>query len=118
MKHSEDAEQALLFEWASYHPSLRWLFAVPNGGRRDALEARRLKKQGVKSGVSDIFLPIAKGEYHGMFIEMKRRRVDGPSQVSASQRDFQIVMAGSGYKAVVCFGADEAIKEITNYLKM
>ena len=117
MKHHEDAEQALLFEWASYHPTLRCMFAIANGGNRNHREAARLKKQGVKAGVYDIFLPIPMGEYHGLFIELKRRKKDGPSRVSKKQQDFGETMEATGYHAVVCYGADFAIAEIKDYLQ-
>jgi hypothetical protein len=116
MKHSEESEQKTLFQWASYHPELRWLHAIPNGGNRSPREARRLKLGGVKSGVSDIFLPRPMGDYHGLYIEMKRRKVDGRSVVSRAQVDFHIAMMGEGYACAVCYGCDEAIKEIKEYL--
>ena len=54
MKTDEHREQAALFEWARYaggrYPELALLFAVPNGGRRDAVTGARLKSEGVKAG--------------------------------------------------------------------
>ena len=94
------------------------MFAIPNGGNRNIREAARLKRQGVKSGVSDIFLPSAKGGFHGMFIELKRRKLDGPSKVAPNQRAFLAVMKAHGYKTVVCYGADEAIAAIQDYLML
>jgi len=35
--------------------------------------AQKLKKEGVKRGIPDIFLPCARGGSHGLFIEMKAR---------------------------------------------
>jgi hypothetical protein len=117
----EDTEQAMVFEWASYHPKLRWMHSVPNGGNRNPREAARLKKQGVKSGVSDIFLPMAwrsaGGQYNGLYIEMKRRKSDGPSKPTEKQREFQAAMVLEGYKCAICYGADEAIELIKNYMK-
>ena len=119
MKHSEEAEQKALFDWAQYQPRLRWMFAIANGGNRNPREAARLKAGGVKKGVSDIFLPVQsniESVYCGLFIEMKRRKVDGRSSVSQSQSEFQERMEWEGYKCVVCYGADEAITAITDYL--
>jgi len=117
MKHHEDSEQVLVFEWAAYHPALRYMFAIPNGGNRNKIEAARLKKQGVKAGVLDIFLPVVRVPYHGLFVEMKRRKQDGPSKVSPKQLDFQKEMELQGYKCVICYGAEEAIKAISEYIK-
>lgn len=125
MNHHEEAEQKALFDWAQYQPRLRWMFAIPNGGNRNPREAARLKAGGVKKGVSDILLPIRstipiqsniESFYCGLFIEMKRRKVDGPSSVSQDQVDFHIAMTMAGYKCVVCYGADEAITAIIDYL--
>ena len=61
----EAEEQKALFEWAGYmggkHPELRFMYHVPNGGRRNAREAAMLKAEGVKAGVPDIVLPAARG---------------------------------------------------------
>ena len=128
MKHHEDDEQATLFEWASYHPKLKWMFAIPNGAhlagdkKARAIQMTRLKKQGLKPGVFDVFLPMpvsrVTGVYSGLFIEMKRRLVDGPSRVSEDQNEFNRAMSVAGYKCVVCYGADEAIEVIRDYVKM
>lgn len=114
--HDEDNEQATLFEWAAYYPQLKWMFAIPNGGNRNAREAARLVKQGVKPGVNDILLPVPQEDYHGLFIEMKRTVKQGPSRVTPDQKEFQQAMTANGYKTVVCYGADEAIHAIRVYM--
>ena len=62
---SEAQEQKALFRWAELakggHPELGLMYATPNGGSRNPIEARHLKEQGVKPGVPDIFLPVPKG---------------------------------------------------------
>ena len=74
---SEAQHQAYVIKW-SQQPSIRrqWpelalLHHIPNGGTRDAVEAKHLKQQGVKSGVPDLCLPVPRGQYHGLYIEMK-----------------------------------------------
>ena len=124
MKHHEDKEQEIVFAWASYHKELRWMHSIPNGGKRDPREAARLKKQGQTNGVSDIFLPrptdssegLADTGYHGLYIEMKRRKVDGSSRVTKDQQDFIDYATDQGYRCVVCYGAEEAIDAIKAYL--
>ena len=72
---TEESHQTALFAWAALHanecPQLRLLLAIPNGGLRNKVTAGKLKAQGVKAGVPDIFLPVARGRYHGLWIEMK-----------------------------------------------
>lgn len=113
MTGSEAQEQKALFEWAEYFPALKWLHAIPNGGRRDKKEAADLKRQGVKAGVSDIFLPLPKGKYHGLYIEMK---VKG-NKPTEKQTEFLEYAKGAGYAVAVTYSAEEAIKVITMYLK-
>ena len=64
---TEHIEQALLFKWATFssgkYPELEYMFAIPNGGYRHYRTAADLKSEGVKSGVPDIMLPVARGGY-------------------------------------------------------
>ena len=118
MSAPEYQEQRNVFEIAEKlkgkYPEIALLFHIPNGGRRDAAEAANLKRQGVKPGVPDLFLPVARGGYHGLFIEMKRR--DG-GRLSEYQKHWLHLLEREGYCAVVCHGAREAIDLIIGYLK-
>ena len=96
------------------YPEIALLYAVPNGGSRHPAEAARLKQQGVKAGVPDMCLPVARGGYHGLYIELKR--VKG-GRVSEQQKQWLSALNGQGYKAVVCKGAEEALDALQKYLK-
>ena len=114
----EALEQVWLFEWADTMARLKWpelslLFAIPNGGSRHPAEAAHLKGQGVRSGVPDVFLPVPRGGYHGLFVEMKRRK---GGVVSGNQKDWIGALNGQGYRAVVCRGFQEAADCIEGYL--
>lgn len=112
----EAAEQEALFKWAAWMeqklPELRLLFHVPNGGRRDSREAARLKAQGVKPGVPDLFLPVARGGYHGLWIELKA----GRGKPSSNQCQWIGDLNEQGYRAVVCWGWEAASLEIVDYM--
>ena len=114
---TEDAEQAALFRWAERAactmPELRLLYAVPNGGYRHVTTAVNLKRTGVKAGVPDICLPVARGGCHALYIELKR--VKG-GKVSEAQREWQAALNAQGNMAVVCYGWEDARKVIENYL--
>lgn len=117
---SEHSHQSAVFCWAAYQvaafPCLRWMYAIPNGGGRTRAQGGILKAEGVKPGVSDICLPFPKGLYHGLYIEMKR--ADGvPSDVSPAQHEFQKFVAEAGYCAVVCYGWEQAVEAIQQYLR-
>ena len=117
-KATEAQEQTWLFQWAQAMQALRWpelrlMFHVPNGGHRNKVEAARLKAQGVKPGVPDIFLPVARKGYHGLFIELKRL-VGG--KVSPEQEKMIGDLNKQGYLAVVCKGWNAAADVIEKYM--
>ena len=118
--NSEHSQQVALFMWAQqmvrdgYYPELRWMFAVPNGGDRRASVAAALVAEGVKSGVSDIMLPVACGGMHGLFIEMKRPQP--PGRLSREQKEFQAAMTLQGYETATCWTWLEAVEVICDYL--
>ena len=72
-KRSEDTEQIQVINWAHWniekYPEPKWLHHIPNGGRRDRVEAAKLKEMGVKAGVSDLCLPYPKG-IHRSFLQI------------------------------------------------
>ena len=110
---SEHDEQVRLFRIAAQHPELETMFAIPNGGHRSKATAGRLKAEGVKSGVPDIFLPVKSREYGGMFIEMKV----GRNKPTENQREWLFDLSVAGYYCTTCYGADEALAEILWYLE-
>lgn len=114
---TEETEQIIVFLWAQMnlgrYPELKWLHHIPNGGKRSKAEAGRFKAMGVRSGVSDNFLPVSRGGYHGLYVEMKA--LDG--KPTSKQLEFIRDMNDSGYLAKICYGADEAIETIEQYLK-
>lgn len=66
---SEAQEQEAVIEWCDWKHIP--IFAIPNGGKRDAREAAHMKRQGVRAGVPDLCVPVARGGFHGLYIEMK-----------------------------------------------
>jgi len=113
----EAQEQTTLFEWARLsiikYPELELLFAIPNGGSRNPIEAAHLKAQGVKPGVPDICLPVPSGRFTALYIELKRRK---GGRVSEEQKGWIAALNRVGCRAVVCRGWDEAREEIERYL--
>lgn len=115
---TESAEQQCLFRWATMQgaawPELELLYHVPNGGRRSASEAGRFKAEGVRAGVPDICLPVARYPWHGLYIELKRRK---GGRLSDEQTKWLARLEEQGYRAVRCDGWEAAAIEITRYLK-
>lgn len=116
---TESEEQQTIFSWAEIqagrYPELRLLYHIPNGGSRGKAEAGRFKAEGVKSGVPDLCLPVARGAYHGLYIELKRLQ-------GGKTRDAQELwieeLTKQGYYAVVCRGWVEASKALLWYLRL
>ena len=88
-------------------------YHVPNGGYRDYREAAKFKRMGVKPGVPDICIPIARKGFHGLYIELKR--VSGGS-LSETQRFWLEELKKQGYDVFIAKGANELINYVKNYL--
>lgn len=115
--HGEEHRiQASCVRWFRLkHPQMMHnLFAVPNGGRRDAQTGARLKAEGVLPGVADLILLESNRYYGALLIEMKTSS-RGSGQ-SGSQRWWQGEITKDGYKYVVCRSLEEFITEIEDYL--
>lgn len=114
---SESVEQINLFRWATLQeckfPELILLHHIPNGGKRNITTAKRLKMEGVKAGVPDIFLPVSRGQYHGLYIELKA----GNNKTTENQDVWISRLQKQGYQVNVCYGWEEAAKTIESYLK-
>lgn len=113
---SEHNEQVALFEWTSLMsgrvPELVLLYAIPNGGHRHPATAARLKAEGVKAGVPDICLPVARREWHGLYMELKV----GRNKLTALQREWLAYLQEAGYCVDVSYGWQEAACKILAYL--
>ena len=119
MNQLEHTEQVNLMKWwalacRTYQLDERMLFAIPNGGQRNIIVAAKMKQEGIRSGIPDLFLAVPKKDYHGLFIEMKK--VKG-GRVSENQKEMINVFNNFHYLAIVCNGWIEAKKAIEEYLK-
>ena len=114
---TEEQEQAAVFQWAALMenqlPELELLHHIPNGGLRSKTEAVRFKRTGVKAGIPDICLPVARGAWHGLYIELKRK--DG-GKLSSAQALMMSKLISQNYFAVCCHGAEDACAVIYEYL--
>jgi VRR-NUC domain len=113
---SEAGEQTALFAWCALHsseyPELKLLFHIPSGAERNIIVAARLKAQGVKAGVPDLFLPVARGSWYGLWVELKTAK----GVVSPAQKEWIEALRKQGYGAVVCVGWIAARDVIISYL--
>ena len=114
---SEHDEQVSLFQilslYEARYPLLRWIFAIPNGGKRHVATAVKMKAEGVLAGVWDIFCPFAVDGKSGLWIEMKF----GKGKLTDNQVAFRNGV-GDAYAWAVCYSAEEAARAIGEYLSI
>ena len=108
-------------------PELRWLHHIPNGGSRGddaksrAIRGSQMKAQGVRTGVADVCLPVRRGDWSGLYIEMKKpaeKPVKATSKggVSDDQAEFGAFVKSQGFGWIVCYSWEEAAEVLTQYL--
>lgn len=85
----------------------------PNGGSRNIIEATKLKKMGVKSGVPDILIFNRKKGYSGLAIELKV----GYNKPSDNQLEFMKQLDEEGWLCIVSYSLDECIEVVDSYLR-
>ena len=115
---TESEEQQALFEWINFnkghYPELKLMYHTPNEGKRSVSTGAKMKREGLVSGVPDIHLPVAKGKYHSLYIELKRVK---HSKISKEQEAFIRLLNMYDNFAIICYGWEQAIKVIEWYLK-
>jgi len=103
---SESQEQIAFVNWFRInYPSL-FIFAVPNGGYRNLIEANRLKQEGVTAGVSDLIILAPNKET--IFIEFKKQNINN---ISKSQKEFHKLLDSFGFINFVAYGFKDAVEK-------
>jgi len=96
-----------------YNDIKELLFAIPNGGLRNKITAKKLKNEGVQKGVPDLFLSVPSSEHNGLFIEMKF----GNNKPTIAQKIMMNKLTEQNYKCEVCYSFDGFKQIIKTYLK-
>lgn len=128
--------QAAVVAWAtlmeSRWPDLEVLYAIPNAGgytgtfKQNMLRVLKMKREGVKSGVPDLHLPVARGGHLSLYLELKREVVKAEkrgvavtrTRTTREQDDWHARLRKQGHHVVVCWTAEEAQEELERYLEM
>lgn len=112
---TEHLHQVTLISWfdRTYIELSGRLFAIPNGGLRAKSVAAKLSIEGVRKGVPDLFLPVSRSGFYGLFIELKSEK----GRPTKEQNDWVLFLLAQGYMAKVCYGYQEAIDLISGYMK-
>ncbi len=110
MRDFEHQLQVVLCKYMDYNKIP--YFAIPNGGVRNLTTAKKLKAEGVKAGVSDLFIYIPTKNYAGLFVEVKY----GKNKQSEYQIDFQKKVEVRGYKYILVYSLQDLVDGIKQYL--
>lgn len=117
---TEHGHQVAFFQWAatiSEVPDMDMLFAVPNGGERNLKVAANMKAEGVKSGVPDVVWPVPRGNFAGLYLELKRpgleRRALGAR--SENQVKWHKKLIAKHYAVVTCYGWEAMAQAVELY---
>ena len=116
---AENQHQMAVIKW-SQQPSIRqqWpelalLFHIPNERHCTPQQGRMLKLMGVKRGVPDLFLPVPRGRYHGLWIEMKTET----GTATNDQKWWGDRLTAQGYLCYLCHGWDTAVRVLEWYME-
>lgn len=128
IKESDHARQ--LMKWVrlheAQHPELRLFFHVPNEGRRTGRAGAHLVRQGLRAGVSDYILPVARMQsesgllYSALMLELKRPEAAKKKDkgLSKTQKEWFVLCRRFGLCAAVGFGWQDSASKILRYLQM
>jgi hypothetical protein len=113
MKQDEHNLQIACVKWFRIQYPKYLIYAIPNGGQRNAVVASKLKSEGVLSGVPDLHIPAAKGCFHGLYIELKA----GKNKTTENQRTVMQKLQDEGYRCDVCYSFEKFVNLVNEYLK-
>lgn len=125
---SEHSQQAafMCFCQQSGIQELKWIFAIPNGFFGSAAQKNKMKSEGLKSGVWDVFEPIPRSwmeddgkiiNWHGLFIEFKQEKYRNRAfgGLTDEQIEFRDDLQGD-YAFAVVYNWLEAKEAVLKYL--
>lgn len=114
----EKDESIALVQWMdlSYHEDISSLLVhIKNEGRCSWHQGKIYKAMGVRKDFLDYVFFYPSGIYHGLVIELKRTK---HYTVTAGQKNWVEKLNKRGYMALICYGAEEAIRAIKYYLSL
>lgn len=115
-RHHADHEhhlQVACVQWFRMQYPNHLIYAIPNGGQRNAIVAAKLKAEGVTAGIPDLHIPTARNGYHGLYIEMKNGK---EGRLSQSQKETMKILEREGFKCIVCRDLYSFINEVKHYI--
>jgi len=119
LKHLEYDYQVAVFQWAYFHrnkwPELNHMFAIINETRGiSPQKGYRDRLQGKRSGVPDICLPVPRGTFHALYIEMK----SPTGKLTDNQKQYSIFLKDQGNFVALCNSPESACETIKEYMTL
>ena len=112
MKHTEHDLQVGCVRWFRLAYPSELIFAIPNGGARDAVTGAMLRAEGATRGIPDLMIAAKRAGYGGMFIEMKSAK----GRLSVSQAQMIARLKELDYYCEVCRSFDEFTAAVRWYM--
>lgn len=104
------------------------IFSIPNGGyrgsreemvtgklNREQMTRMRLEEEGLLKGVPDLLIPVPRGKYGSLYVEMKNGK---NGRLSDSQKERISQLEALGNRVIVCRSVENFIEEVTRYMSM
>ena len=105
---TEHSHQAGFIQWFRTKYPGTLIMAIPNGGKRDIVTAKKLQMEGVTPGVPDLFVPA-----WSLWIEMKKPG----GRLSEAQKNMIEYLEGIGHTVIIGYGARDASEKVLEFLK-
>lgn len=120
MTYSEDQHQINVIKWTQQPavrerwPELKLLYHIPNERKCDPRQGKKLRLMGVRRGVPDLHLPVPRGRYHGLYIEMKTES----GSMTEDQKWWMKELKGQGNAYALCHGWEVATRILEWYMTL
>jgi VRR-NUC domain. len=108
---SEHEHQKLFVNWIRLNYKQYIIAAIPNGGKRNIFEAKKLKDEGVLGGMCDLMILMPNKEI--VFLEMKKSK---GGVLSKNQKELIPKIEKLGFTVLIGYGFLDAKEKFENYL--
>lgn len=116
MRDREHKDAVQFMKWVGLqlcaYPELEAIYHIPNGGMRHIAVAAKLKAEGTKKNMPDYHLPVPRGGYHSLYIELK---AEG-GRATKGQKEKHELLRQYGNDVRVCFGWHACAEAVKDYL--
>jgi len=103
-----------------HHILKNYFCKLNNEGRRTVKQGHNLKLMGLRAGASDLFIYYPTMTYNGLWLEVKRNKIYTKSEMQTDtwilQQEFLSRVKSVGYAGETCYGFEDGLRIIENYM--